>query len=249
MERTVLKGASLLIAISKPQVKLTETIHRKKVAVVPNGFDDADYQEDVPLVSRFTITYTGNIYPGKRDPTLLFEALSELRKEGKILPDDIQVRFFGGSSLKSLLPLTERYGLNDIVKIHGTVPFQESIRRQKESTILLLLEWNDPRAEGVYSGKIFEYLGAQRPILAIGYRAGVIGTLLSETGAGVLVDEVDTIKQVLRSWLKEWQKQGKITSCWKPVEDVIQKYTRREQTRKLARLLGEVSQVYHTERT
>ena len=97
-------------------------------------------------------------------------------------------------------------------------------------------------AKHVYTGKVFEYLGAGRPILAIAYKTGAIDKLLQETGTGVLVNEVEAIKGVLTRWLEEWQQSGIITSHWNPDINVIKRYTRREGARKLAQLLEEASE-------
>lgn len=241
LEKTVLRGAALLVAASEPHARLLEAFHHKQTAVIHNGFDDEDYRERVPLLPKFTVTYTGNIYPGKRDPSVLFQAISAMKREGQVSPDDFEVRLLGGKTLENLRATANRLDLGDMVKICGRVPFRESIRHQQESTALLLLEWDDPRAAGVYSGKVFEYLGAGRPIIAIGYRHSVIGRLLRETGTGVLVDDVETAKQVLSQWLVEWRERGRIVSGWQPKDNAIRAYTRREQTERLARVLDEVA--------
>ena len=241
LERVILKKACLLIAVSKPQAELIENIHCKRTLVITNGFDEEDYLESIPLASKFTITYTGNIYPGKRDPSLLFTALCELKKEGKISSQDIQVHFFGGSALKSFVPMIHEYHLEGIVKVYNKIPFKECLKRQKESTVLLLLEWDNPRAIGVYSGKLFEYMGAARPILAIGYKTGVIDELLVETGTGVLVNDAEAIKTILYRWLKEFKEKGNITSFFNPRANKIAFYSRREQTRRLASQLYEIT--------
>jgi len=237
LEKRVMKGSSLLIAASEDMAEQLETLHAKKAVTIHNGFDEEDYAENVPLTAKFTITYTGRVYPGKRDPTLLFEAVKELRDEGKVSPQTLDVRFFGDKSLTTLSAPIEKYHLGGMVKICDLVSFKESIKRQKESTVLLLLEWNDPKAKATYTGKLFEYLGAERPILAIAYRGGAINNLLAESGTGVLVDEVQMMKESLSRWLDEWQQLGRIVSYWKPRADVIQRYTRKEQARKLAQLL------------
>jgi len=103
---------------------------------------------------------------------------------------------------------------------------------------LLLLEWVDPRAKGVYTGKIFEYLGARRPILSIGYKEGVIARLLQETGAGVQVAQAKEIEPWIRQWLTEKRREGR--PRWRGSEHSLRPYTRREQTRQLADLLAEV---------
>lgn len=241
VERRVMRNSSLLITVSDPLAQQLRAMHAREVVVIPNGFDEEDYLENVPLTSKFTITYTGNIYAGKRDPTPLFEAVRELKEEGKVSSENFEVRFFGGSSLNILSPLVEKYQLGDLVTIHDSIPRHKSIIRQKESTIILLLEWLNPAAKGIYSGKVFEYIGAQRPILAIAYEGGVVNDLLFESGTGILTNEVETIKKVLCCWLKEWQRLGKITSYWKPRQSVIKRYTRREQARKLAESLDKAA--------
>ncbi len=241
LEKRVMKNSSCLVAVSEQDAQQLQELHSKKVTVITNGFDEEDYQKEVPLTSKFTITYTGGIYPGKRDPATLFEAVKELRENGKILPDDFEIRFFGGASLKTLLPLIERCRLEDMVRVYDSVPFKESIKKQKESTILLLLEWDNPAASGTLTGKLYEYLGAGRPILAIAYKSGAIDRLLQETSTGILVNKVETMKSVLCSWLEEWHQLGKVISYWNPDLEAINRYTRREQTGKLAQLLEEVA--------
>jgi len=241
IERRGMRNSSLLVAISEHDAHKLQEMHSKKTAVITNGFDEEDYLEDVPLTSKFTITYTGNIYSGKRTPILLFEALKQLQQEGKIPPDSLEVRFFGINVTGTISPLIKEYCLQELVKIYDFVPFKESIVRQKESTALLLLSWNDPRDKGTYTAKIFEYLGAQRPILATAYKTGAIDRLLQETGAGIIANEAKAIKDVLSCWLEEWQQSRKIISHWNPDGDMVKKYTRREGARKLAQVLEEAS--------
>jgi len=240
-EKRVMKDCETLITVSEFTVKQLEAVHSKKIAVIHNGFDEQDYSENVPLTSKFTLTSTGSISSGKRSPELLFQAMAQLQEEGRISPNNFEVRLYGGGSVKTLLPIIEKYHLKDLVKIYGFVPFNESIRRQQESTALLLTEWNNPLAKHVYTGKVFEYLGAGRPVLALAYKTGAIDQLLQETGAGILVNEVEAIKGVLTHWLEEWQQSRRITSHWNPDTNVIKKYTRREGARKLAQLLDEAS--------
>jgi hypothetical protein len=244
LERRVVKGSKLLITVSEPAAKELRTLHSKEVVTIPNGFDEEDYLDYVPLTAKFTITYTGNVYPGKQDASPFFEAISELKKEGKVLPNNVEVRFFGGGTLTSLLPSIKHYHLEQIVKICGLVPFKESIRKQKESTVLLLLGWNNPRERGFYSGKVFEYLGARRPILAIGLKGDVVDELLKETGAGVVISEVNEIKALLFQWMKEFKESNEVLSHFKLYDPAISRYTRKQQAAKLAHLLDDASDRY-----
>jgi glycosyltransferase involved in cell wall biosynthesis len=241
MERRVMSNSCLLIAVSEPEAQQLQEIHHKKVAVIPNGFDEEDYLEEVPLTSKFTITYTGTAGPGSRDPSLFFEVVRELQQEGRVSPDNFEIRFFGVNAGNFIPSLIGKYRLEGLVNFYGFVPFKESVRKQKESMVLLLLEWSDPSASATYTGKLFEYLGARRPILATGCKGGNIDKLLQQSGMGVLVNEAAIIKDVLCRWLEEWHQLRKIVSYWEPDVNVIKRYTRREGARKLAQLLEEAS--------
>lgn len=134
----------------------------------------------------------------------------------------------------------KKHGLNELVKVYGFVSFNESIRKQKESTTLLLLGWNDERDKGTYTGKIFEYLGAMRPILAIGVKDGVVDKLLKESGSGILANEVEHIKEIIVKWVGEFKQYQSIVSYYDPNQEIISCYTRREASARLAEAFDEV---------
>jgi len=107
--------------------------------------------------------------------------------------------------------------------------------------VLLLFAWNDPREKGFYTAKVFEYLGARRPILSIGPEGDVADELLKETGAGVVVSEVYEIKVIISQWMKEFKESGDILSHFKPDSTAVYHYTRKQQAAKLAQFLEEAS--------
>ncbi|MFC1912761.1 glycosyltransferase [Chloroflexota bacterium] len=243
IEKRVLKSATSLITSTSQCAQWLEALHSKKVEEIQNGFDEEDYVEDVSSTSKFILTYTGNIGLVRRNSLFLFlEALYKLRREEDISPDEFEVRFFGGDSLASLTPSIERYNLKEIVKIYDFIPFKESLRRQRESTVLLLPSWNDPRDKGTLTGKIHQYLGAQKPIIAISFRGGAIDELLTETGTGVVVNTVDEIKGLLSLWLKEFRQSRNISSHYRPNSNIYH-YTWREQTQRLVRLFEQKASI------
>jgi len=247
LEKRVIKGCYNIITVEENAAKQLQAFHSKEVVVIPNGFDSEDYKEEVPLSSKFTISHTGNITLVGREPYLPFlEAVYELQQEGRISPDNFEVRFFGGNvagfvSENSLLPAIKRLGIDQLVTVHDIVPYKECIKRQKESTTLLLLVRTDFAGKGVCTGKVFEYLGAGRPVLAVAPKDGVVDQLLKTSGAGMVCSEKREIKLILAKWLDEFQKHGRITSHYSPRREVIANYTRREQTRRLAKELDEAA--------
>ncbi|MGB9885737.1 MAG: glycosyltransferase [Moorellales bacterium] len=204
LERLVIRRARTIVTVSEPLAEVLRTLHRRRrVVVIPNGYDENDYTERVSLTAAFTLTYTGNIYTGKRDPSPLFRAIARLDQEGSISPVSFQVRFYG-SQLGNVSQLVHKYGVNRYVLIGGHLPYREGIRRQIESSALLLLEWDHPSAKGVLTGKLFEYLGAKRPIIALAAKGGAIHKLLDETGAGVVSNDPDELYNILRNWYLQW---------------------------------------------
>ena len=239
LELKTISWADALVTVSEPLADKQGSLHRgKPVFAIPNGFDlDEVTQLQTPLTKEFTITYAGTLYYNKQNPTPLLRALRELIVEGLINPDITRVRFFGPPEYWLEREII-KHNLGEIVKQYGTVPRDVALARQRESQILLLLNWDDPGEVGTYTGKLFEYLAAIRPILAIGGPKGVVSELLEETGAGVHVNSLDDLKVLLKSWYREYQLSGEVgyNADW----NMVQKYSHREMARKFAEVLDGV---------
>ncbi len=241
LELKTLAKADALITTSEPWAEKLRVLHQgKPVYTITHGFDSAKVNTPpAKLTAKFTITYTGTIYTGKQDPAKLFAALRDLISSGIVNPDDIEVRFYG-SELGWLGKEIEQYGLSSVVKQYGTISWHTAIEKEKESQLLLLLDWEDPQEKGVYTGKIFEYLGARRPILAIGGVAGnVVDVLLGETKAGIHAPTVGHIKNTLEALYREYKLKGEI--AYNGEESKLSKYTHREMVKKFADILDQLT--------
>jgi len=241
LELKTLQTADALITVSPRWAEELRTLHRgKKTYTITNGFDpDKISTGKIDLTSKFTIIYTGQIYTGRQDPSKLLAALHYLISDGTMNPDRIEVRFYGTWN-ELLAKEIEEYDLLDIVKQYGIVPRNISFKKQRESQILLLLNWEaswgDQREKGVYPLKIFEYLAAQRPILATGGSGGdVIEEMLDETKAGMYAPSVEDIKSILSDLYTEYKLKGK--TSYNGDMEKINKYSHREMARKFAEVL------------
>jgi len=236
LELKTLGVADALVTVSEPLAQKLKTLHRnKRVSVINNGFDIDDV-DTAPLTKQLTITYTGQLYQGKRDPALLFQAVSALIAAGAINASQIRIRFFGDAPFWLEQEIMQ-YGLSEVVSLHSNVPRDVALYKQRESHALLLLNWDDPSEQGVYTGKVFEYLAAKRPILALGGPSGVVKELLNETNAGVHINALDDLKDLLLFWYKEFKQNSSVNyhGNW----DAIEKYSHREMARKFAHLLDQ----------
>ncbi len=240
LERKTLSKADALVIVSKSWEDKLQMLHKdRRVYAITNGFDPEEVNSPpAGLIPKFTITYTGSIYTGKQEPSKFFAALRGLIHDGVLDPREIEVRFYG-YKYDWLDEEVERCGLSNIVKQHGVVPRQIALEKQRESQLLLLLKWEDPEERGVHTGKIFEYLGARRPILATGGTDDVVSELLNATGAGVSSLTVDDIISMLKGFYRDYKRSGSVS--YKGEKSEINKYSHRELARQLCGILDSIT--------
>lgn len=113
-----------------------------------------------------TIAYAGVLYDGKRDATILFEALNKVLNNSEFNKKDIKVTYAGKNS-DSLFSNAKKYGLHEVISDYGFVSRTKAIDIQQEADILLLLTWNTYMDRGILPGKLYEYMMVKKPIICI----------------------------------------------------------------------------------
>ena len=240
LEKRTLKAADALVTVSDPWAeRLRARYPGKKVYSITNGFDPDDYSSPAPAMSReFSLIYTGQLYKGQRDPTMLFEAMRDLIKDGSIAASDVRIRFYG--AIEPWLPvLVAEYGLKEVVELNGPTPRKDVMDYQRRSQILVLLPWADPRETGHHSAKLFEYLAAGRPILAVGGSHGVLTQSLEETHAGVHALSPAEVRAFLLRSYREFKNSGRVQYSGDP--QAIAQYSHPEMARRFAQVLDSVA--------
>ena len=174
---------------------------KAKVTTIENGcdFDDFAGLEHHPS-DRLRITHAGHFH-GKRDPKPFLRALADSGLE------DVVARFAGDFRAADR-EFAESLGLGDRIELLGNVSRRRSLELQRDSeALLLLIPESGGRGRGVLTGKIFEYLAAERPILAAVPPDGAAARLLHDTGAGIVVpsDDVDAIREALLDLHRRWK--------------------------------------------
>jgi glycosyltransferase involved in cell wall biosynthesis len=238
LELKTLSAADAIVTVSEPAAVELGELHKHKVYSIPRGFDLAEVNHaGGNLTSKFSITYTGNVYPNRQSPEPLFAALYDLISQRDIDSGDIEVRFYGAQA-GWIEKMASRYKLTNIVKQFGPVPREIALAKQRESQLLLLLKWNDPRHRGVYTAKVFEYLAARRPVIAVGGYHDVVNELLDETGAGVCGQTGEEIKKLLLPLYREYKLNGAVNYSGSETE--ANKYSFKEMARKFAFILDSI---------
>ncbi|MEO9570478.1 MAG: glycosyltransferase family 4 protein [Polaribacter sp.] len=186
LEESVLKNADCVLTVSN---SLKEEFSKKanRVEVITNGFDNEVLAENnIILDVKFTISYIG-LLPKQSNPKILFKVLKELSSKNKNFKNDLKLNFIGDIS-DDVKAEIKNNKLDENTNFVGYVNHIKAIEYQKKAQILLLLIPNIEKSKGILTGKLFEYLTAKRPILAIGPEEGDLSEILKETNAGFVVD-------------------------------------------------------------
>lgn len=233
LEKKVLSEANHIVTTSFTTKTEFEKKTSRPITVITNGYDVLN-QSEVPLDLHFTISHIGSLLSG-RDPKNLWQVLGELVSENPDIGGDLKIKLVGAVSDEVVLSMKE-FGLGNYLEISGYVSHGEALKIQQSAQLLLLIEINSEETKGIIPGKLFEYMAAKRPILAVGPPEWDVEKILKETGAGSCFNyaERQNLKAQILSYY-ELFKQGKLKSESKNIE----KYSRRNLTGKLARLLTE----------
>jgi glycosyltransferase involved in cell wall biosynthesis len=235
IERRVLSSAAGLVTVSEPLAGTLRTKFGRPTAVILNGFDPNDY----PCRSAISfqrdalhIVYTGTLYPGRQTLAPLFDALRRLGP----LSNKVRVDFYGPRS-SIVRETADLFGVEHLIELKGAVSHHEALSRQSGADVLLHLLWTDTSQPGVYNAKLFEYLGARRPILGVGYTENVAAELIRERGAGVTLDDPAKIAAQLEQWVRQKEQTGSIPDL---DASVVAGLSREEQTKVLEGFIAQV---------
>jgi glycosyltransferase involved in cell wall biosynthesis len=203
---------------------------RSRVVTISNGcdFDDFAGLEYRPG-PRFRITHTGSFF-GRRDPRPFLTALAESGL-------DVEARFVGDFR-SSDREFADSLGLGDRLRLIPYAPRRTALELQRDSdALLLLIPEAGGRGKGVLSGKVFEYLAAERPILAAVPPGGAAAELIEETRAGVVAppDDVEALKEALAALHERFENGGLPAVELEP--ETRHRLSRRARAEELAELL------------
>ena len=207
---------------------------------IPNGYDVEDFEgmpKEKPNNSKLTMVYTGALY-GRRKPDNFFKALSELKSEGKIDGNKLLVKLIGNYHKDKLQAQIDSFGLKEQFEIVGYVPHNVCIEHQVASDVLVLIEGGGRGSDAFYTGKIFEYMNTNRPVLAI-LPKGCAADLVRESGIGIVADtdDVKAIKECILNYYNAWV-EGKLE--FNPNRSVIEGFERKKLTEKLAEVFDKM---------
>ena len=240
LEKEMLRTATRVLAVNEPIAQGLRSAldfpEKDKVHVLPLGYDPGDFEQakaSEPL--KFRISHVGTLI-GERSPKSLLIALKYLFEKHPELREKIEVRFVGlyRTTDQSMI---QDAGMEDVVTCVSYRPHAEVIAELLSAHVLYLVI-GAKEGETISTGKLYEYLGARKPILTSAPPCEAARTI-QETGAGSVFHPEDSeglAQEIIRFY--NLYCEGRLKG---PTIEAVQRYDRREITKELARHLSEVA--------
>lgn len=179
----------------------------QRLVLIENGYDESSFidAETAPAPATspnglFTLLHSGVIYPSERDPGPLFAALAKLRNETRLAPEHFRLRLRASAHDDHLRALLQRHpGAADLVELAPPLPHREALAEMLGADGLLLLQ--AANCNDQIPAKLYEYLRANRPLLALADAAGDTAAALRHAGIhtiGQLDNASDIAAQLMR---------------------------------------------------
>lgn len=201
-----------------------------KFQVISNGFDETDFLiSHTHLDKKFSIAHIGSLVKD-RNPTILWKVLSKLVNENSEFKNQLEIKLVGKIDIyiKEQLQL---FGLTQYVNKIDYLAHTEVLIEQQKSKVLLLLINSTKNAQGILTGKFYEYLASHRPILAIGPTNGELADVIEKSNSGIICDFNDELA-LEKSILIFFKGEEKVRNMKE-----VNKYSRKELTRQLCLIL------------
>jgi glycosyltransferase involved in cell wall biosynthesis len=237
MERAVLETADAVTVVSKSMEEDFQSICGRNYNIVMNGFDNSDIRpvRADEMDKKFSIAHVGSIVPS-RNPLTLWNVLAELVKEDFDFASRLEIKLVGKIDV-SVINSIQQSGLSNYTRRIDYLPHDQVLFEMQKSHILLLLINQTPNSKGILTGKIFEYMAAQRPVICIGPEDGDASEILTETGSGITTgfDDHDALKKIISEHFQSYcNNQSFIPSS------SIEMYSRKYLTGKIAGILDDI---------
>lgn len=199
--RLISREGDILLSVSKPQLEKYKEITNNKLQYleVRNGYDfDADNKDSGKRNQKFTIIFAGNFY-ANLNPKNFFKGLELFISNYKNI--EISVEIIGNNA-----PINIPSSIGEYVITRDAMSYLDVINYLKTKADLLLVIIPRARERGIYSGKLFDYIGVGKPIIGLVPTDDVAAELINSTGIGYVTtnEDVEGIYEALKKSYDDW---------------------------------------------
>jgi len=209
-----------------------------RLGIIENGYDEASFaglEAQAPQVGErpLTLVHSGTVYSSERDPRPLFAALGELLRAGAISGRSLNIVLRASGNDHYLSELVRAEGIQEIVSLQPAIAYRAALKEMQQSDGLLVLQAANCNYQ--VPAKLYEYLRARRPILALTDPLGDTAAVLRAAG----VDSIAPLdsKEAIRRTFVAFLEQLRARRAPVPSEAAVAACSRRARTAQLAAIL------------
>jgi len=249
-ERKTVEYASRIISVSDVMKHYFQNRYPShspnKFITITNGFDSNDYPADknkTEFLDKFVITYAGSFYL-HQTPVYFYQGIQQFLAENPGAKKDLLIQIIGKSQ-KDYEAYPFEIGIGENIRKTGFVPHREVGRYLANSDIYLLVLWSNPDCvDFAFSGKFFEYLAMEKPILAL-VNTGACYDFFQQYPVGETApfSDVKKIAEAITLFYNEW-KNGTLRQ--QADQKMLQLFDRKNLTGQLSHLFHEVVEESNT---
>jgi hypothetical protein len=210
---------------------------------IANGYDEESFvaaeqhaKAPTPMNARIRLLHSGLLYVADRDPSAFFSALVKLRDAGNINSNNFNVVLRAPGNENYYQQLVNQKNISEIVSLEPAISYREALTEMLSVQGLLLFQGEESNAN--IPAKLYEYLRARRPILALVDPNGDTASVLRAAKIGTIIpiDSVDRIVEGLLDFLH------RLRNGTAPILSAaeVKRYSRTARTRELAQVFDAI---------
>jgi glycosyltransferase involved in cell wall biosynthesis len=211
----------------------------ERIVVLENGYDEESFalaengsvERSALNPGSFTLLHSGIVYPSERDPSQLMRALALLKAGGAVRPGELKLRFRASAHDDMLRALAAQHEVADWIELKPPLPYRDALGEMLRADALLVMQASNCNDQ--VPAKLYEYLRARRPIVALTDPAGDTAEVLRRSGvaSSAPLDDADGIARLLLDVLRGDR------GAWLGAEPAVRAASRLGRTEALARTL------------
>jgi glycosyltransferase involved in cell wall biosynthesis len=246
LERTTFANCDRAVVTTPGTFEMYRTKYpalQDRLVEIQNGYDEENFAaaerrawtkaRERPV----TLLHSGIMYPSERDPKSFIAALGDLKRKGKISTHSLRLIFRASGHDEFLRELLEKAGVDDIVELAPSIPYEAALSEMLEADGLLIFQAANCNLQ--IPAKLYEYLRARRPILAVTDPQGDTAATLRRVGVNTIV-RIDSATDIAEGLVAFTELVGQKMAPIADQETVLG-YSRRARSAELARLFDDVA--------
>ena len=208
LEGKIFERASKVIVTTKGTANYYKDrypVYKEKIEIIPNGFDEEVFNGlsaiDASNNSKVVLLHSGMLSERDRNPEAFFNAVKTLKTENLVSSKELKIVLRASGNEEGFKAKIDGLGIDDIVFLEPSLPYKEAL--QEMMSVDGLLVFQGETCDRQIPGKLYEYLYAGLPLLALTGKHGDTGELLKELNMNCVanIDSEKDIEVMLQNFL------------------------------------------------